>query len=117
MRAALPADVSWTVVYDRSELVNRTLRTVGKSLVEGGALVALVLFAMLGSLRAGLIVAAVIPLSMLCAAAAMARRDDGRALGDSGSREGLQAPARVDGGVAGRTGWRRGGPVRAIERC
>lgn len=73
MRAALPADVSWTVVYDRSELVNRTLRTVGKSLAEGGALVALVLFAMLGSLRAGLIVAAVIPLSMLCAAAAMAR--------------------------------------------
>lgn len=72
VRAALPADVSWTVVYDRSELVNRTLRTVAKSLAEGGALVVLVLLAMLGSLRAGLLVAAVIPLSMLGASAAMA---------------------------------------------
>jgi cobalt-zinc-cadmium resistance protein CzcA len=71
VRAVLPPDVTWTVVYDRSELVHRTLRTVARSLAEGGALVVLVLLAMLGSLRAGLLVAAVIPMSMLGAFAAM----------------------------------------------
>jgi len=71
VRAVLPRDVTWTVVYDRSELVHRTLRTVARSLAEGGVLVVLVLLAMLGSLRAGLLVAAVIPLSMLGAFAAM----------------------------------------------
>lgn len=71
VRAALPADVAWRVIYDRSELVGRTLRTVGRSLGEGGLLVALVLLAALGSMRAGLLVAAVIPASMLGAAAVM----------------------------------------------
>lgn len=71
VRQALPADVSVTEVYDRSELVHATLRTVGTSLAEGGFLVVLVLFAMLGSLRAGLLVALVIPLSMLGAVIGM----------------------------------------------
>ncbi|EYF08785.1 efflux RND transporter permease subunit [Chondromyces apiculatus] len=71
VRAALPEDVAFHVVYDRSMLVKSTLRTVGRTLVEGGLLVVAVLFAMLGSLRAGLLVASVIPLSMIGAAAGM----------------------------------------------
>lgn len=72
VRAALPDDVRLDVVYDRSVLVEGTLRTVGKNLLEGGLLVIFVLFAMLGSWRAGLVVASAIPLSMLFATAAMA---------------------------------------------
>lgn len=71
VRAALPADVKLDVIYDRSVLVEGTLRTVGKNLIEGGLLVMFVLFLMLGSWRAGLLVAAAIPLSMLFATAAM----------------------------------------------
>lgn len=71
VRAALPDDVKLDVVYDRSVLVNGTLRTVGKNLLEGGLLVIAVLFIMLGSVRAGLLVAAAIPLSMLGATALM----------------------------------------------
>jgi cobalt-zinc-cadmium resistance protein CzcA len=75
MKRALPDDVRLTVVYDRSKLVNATLSTVGKSLLEGGLLVIAVLFAMLGSLRAGLVVASVIPLSMLGAGVGMVSFD------------------------------------------
>lgn len=71
LRGLLPVDVALDVVYDRSVLVKNTLRTVGLNLLEGGALVAFVLLLTLGSLRAGLLVAAAIPLSMLGAAAAM----------------------------------------------
>jgi cobalt-zinc-cadmium resistance protein CzcA len=71
VRAALPSDVQLDVVYDRSELVNATLRTVARSLLEGGLLVSLVLFLMLGSARAGLVVALTIPVAMLGATAAM----------------------------------------------
>lgn len=52
--------------YDQTELVQRTIRTVITNLTEGGLLVVLVLVALLGNLRAALIVAAIIPLSMLC---------------------------------------------------
>ncbi len=51
--------------YDRTEFVGRTIRTVAKNLIEGGLLVVVVLFLMLRNLRAGLIVASAIPLSML----------------------------------------------------
>ena len=71
VRAALPPDVEVQVIYDRSVLVLATLRTVGKNLIEGGILVAVVLLLTLGSWRAGLLVAAVIPLSMLGATVAM----------------------------------------------
>jgi len=71
VRAALPDDVRLDVVYDRSVLVEGTLRTVGKNLLEGGLLVIVVLFLLLGSVRAGLLVAAAIPLSMLGATALM----------------------------------------------
>ncbi len=68
---ALPADVSVQLVYDRSELVHATLRTVFTNLLEGGLLVVGVLFVLLGSFRAGALVASVIPLSMLGAAIGM----------------------------------------------
>lgn len=71
VRAVLPDDVRLDVVYDRSTLVLATLRTVGLSLLEGGLLVVAVLLLFLGSLRAGLLVASVIPLSMAFATAAM----------------------------------------------
>lgn len=57
--------------YDRTELVQRTIRTVATNLSEGPLLVIAVLFVVLGDLRGGLIVAAAIPLSMLIAFTAM----------------------------------------------
>lgn len=53
--------------YDRTELVDTTLRTVGRNLLEGGLLVVLVLFVFLLDLRAALITATLIPLSLLTA--------------------------------------------------
>ena len=52
-------------VYDRTNLVDKTIRTVATNLFEGAALVIVVLFLFLGNLRAALITAFVIPLSML----------------------------------------------------
>ncbi|HSG86712.1 MAG TPA: efflux RND transporter permease subunit, partial [Candidatus Limnocylindrales bacterium] len=67
VRASLPDDVVLTTVYDRSELVRSVLDTVTHNLVAGTALVILVLFLLLGRLRAGLIVAMAIPLAMVFA--------------------------------------------------
>ncbi len=75
VREAVPKDVFVDVVYDRSKLVTGTLRTVFKNLLEGGLLVMAVLFLMLGSWRAGLLVASAIPLSMLGATTAMVALD------------------------------------------
>lgn len=63
----LPRDVRVVPYLDRSNLIDATTRTVGKTLLEGVVLVGLVLMLALGSLRAALIVAATIPLSMLAA--------------------------------------------------
>ena len=63
----LPPGIEVEVVYDRTELVDRVLHTVRTNLFEGALLVVAVLFLFLGNLRAGLIVAAAIPLSMLFA--------------------------------------------------
>ncbi|WP_163999821.1 efflux RND transporter permease subunit [Pyxidicoccus caerfyrddinensis] len=71
VEAVLPADVRVDLVYDRGVLVRGTLRTVAKNLAEGGLLVVLVLLALLGRFRAGLLVASVIPLSMLGASVGM----------------------------------------------
>ncbi len=65
VREALPDGVRLEPVYDRRKLVDNTLNTVSHSLVEGGLLVIVVLLVILGDLRAGAIVASVIPLSML----------------------------------------------------
>ncbi|MDX1951037.1 MAG: CusA/CzcA family heavy metal efflux RND transporter [Verrucomicrobiota bacterium] len=67
----LPPGIEVRSLYNRSDLVNRTLRTVETSLFEGALLVVVVLFALLGNLRAALIVALAIPLSMLFAMTGM----------------------------------------------
>ncbi len=71
IKKSLPAGVTIDPFYDRTELVERTIGTVSTNLIEGGALVILVLLLLLGNLRGGLIVAAAIPLSMLVAFTAM----------------------------------------------
>ena len=63
----LPEGVTIEPYYDRTRLVDRTITTVGVNLVEGAALVVLILLLVLGNLRAGLVVAATIPLAMLFA--------------------------------------------------
>ncbi|HSO36126.1 MAG TPA: CusA/CzcA family heavy metal efflux RND transporter [Labilithrix sp.] len=63
----LPKGTSVFVFYDRTELVGTTLQTVGRNLLEGALLVTLVLFVFLLDIRAALIVAALIPLSLLSA--------------------------------------------------
>lgn len=62
---SLPAGIVAEAVYDRTTLVDRTIATVEKNLLEGAVLVIVVLFLLLGNFRAALITAAVIPLSML----------------------------------------------------
>ena len=61
----LPEGVTVTAVYDRTVLVDKSIRTVATNLLEGAALVIVVLFLFLGNLRAAFIAALVIPLSML----------------------------------------------------
>jgi len=61
----LPAGVVAKTVYDRSKLVDATIETVQNNLVVGALLVILILFVFLGNIRAALITACVIPLSML----------------------------------------------------
>ena len=68
---SLPPGVQAHPVYDRTALVDRTIRTVSKNLFEGALLVVVVLFALLGNFRAALITAAVIPLAMLFTVAGM----------------------------------------------
>ena len=67
----LPPGVELRTVYDRTELVDHVIGTVRRNLFEGGLLVVAVLFVFLGNLRAGLIVALAIPLSMLFAFSGM----------------------------------------------
>ena len=73
VRASLPPGVTIEPVYTRSSLVDHVLATVRTNLLEGALLVVAVLFLLLGNLRAGLIVALAIPLSMLFAFNAMLR--------------------------------------------
>jgi cobalt-zinc-cadmium resistance protein CzcA len=67
IQATLPSHVRVTPFYDQTELVARTTHTIVKNLLEGGLLVIAVLFLFLRNVRASLIVASVIPLSMLAA--------------------------------------------------
>lgn len=82
---SLPPGMEIEPFYDRSALVDRTIHTVGRNLLEGAALVILVLFLLLGDLRAGLVVATTIPLAMLFAVVLM------RAFGVSGNLMSLGA--------------------------
>lgn len=68
VRATLPEGVDLEILYDRSDLIARTLDTVLHNLAEGGLFVVGVLLVLLGNVRAGLIVSLAIPLSMLFAA-------------------------------------------------
>ncbi|MFT6466610.1 MAG: cobalt-zinc-cadmium resistance protein CzcA [Halopseudomonas sp.] len=65
IQPSLPDGVKVETVYDRTTLVDKAIATVEKNLLEGALLVIVVLFLLLGNLRAALITAAVIPLSML----------------------------------------------------
>ncbi|MFA6561560.1 MAG: CusA/CzcA family heavy metal efflux RND transporter [Verrucomicrobiia bacterium] len=67
VQKTLPKDVLVEVLYDRTELVDNVIQTVEHNLLAGALLVIAILFAFLGSLRAGLVVASAIPLSMLFA--------------------------------------------------
>jgi len=71
IQETLPPGVKIQTVYDRTELIDHVIHTVQKNLFEGGLLVIAVLFIFLGNLRAGLIVALAIPLSMLFAFSGM----------------------------------------------
>jgi cobalt-zinc-cadmium resistance protein CzcA len=73
VKATLPPEVEVTILYDRTELVDHVIDTVRSNLFEGGLLVIAVLFLFLGNLRAGLIVALAIPLSLLFAFTGMVR--------------------------------------------
>ena len=67
----LPEGVTIDTFYNRMELVERTLHTVSKNLIEGAVLVILVLFVFLGDIRAALVVSSIIPFSFLFAATLM----------------------------------------------
>lgn len=67
IKKSLPEGVTVDTYYDRTQLVQKTISTVRKNLIEGGVLVIAVLLLLLGNVRGGLIVATAIPLSMLFA--------------------------------------------------
>ncbi len=94
--ASLPEGVRARPVYDRTALVDRTIATVSRNLVEGALLVIAVLFALLGNVRAALITAAVIPLAMLFTITGMVR---GGVSGNLMSLGALDFGLIVDGAV------------------
>jgi cobalt-zinc-cadmium resistance protein CzcA len=71
IQRSLPAGIEVRAVYDRTRLVDKTLETIQKNLIEGALLVIVVLFVLLGNLRAALITALVIPLAMLATVTGM----------------------------------------------
>jgi cobalt-zinc-cadmium resistance protein CzcA len=64
---ALPPGVTINPVYDRTELVDKALKTAESALVEGSILVAIVLFLFLGDIRSAIVVVVTLPLAMLIA--------------------------------------------------
>jgi cobalt-zinc-cadmium resistance protein CzcA len=71
LQKSLPPGVTIDTLYDRTHLIDQTLDTVIHNLLEGGALVVVILLALLGNVRGGLIVALAIPLAMMFAANVM----------------------------------------------
>ncbi|SDK61231.1 cobalt-zinc-cadmium resistance protein CzcA [Catalinimonas alkaloidigena] len=67
IQTSLPEGLELNAYLDRGRLVERVIHTVQKNLIEGGLIVIFVLVLLLGNLRAGLIVASVIPLAMMFA--------------------------------------------------
>ena len=93
---ALPKGVVAKPLYDRTALVERTIWTVEKNLLEGAALVVIVLFVLLGNIRAALITAIIIPVSMLVTLTAMV---GGKVSGNLMSLGALDFGLIVDGAV------------------
>ena len=93
---ALPAGVKAVAIYDRTDLVERAIWTVEKNLIEGALLVIVVLFLLLGNVRAALITAAVIPITMLMTITGMVR---GGVSGNLMSLGALDFGLIVDGAV------------------
>jgi len=71
IQRSLPGEVKIEPFLNRSDLVGRAIGTVSKNLIEGALIVIFILVLLLGNMRAGLIVASVIPLSMLFAVSMM----------------------------------------------
>jgi cobalt-zinc-cadmium resistance protein CzcA len=93
---SLPKGVNAIPVYDRTTLVNATIKTVSKNLFEGALLVCIVLFLFLGNIRAALITAAMIPLAMLFTITGMVHQKISANLMSLGA---LDFGLIVDGGV------------------
>jgi len=93
---SLPAGVRIKTLYDRTYLVDATIGTVAKSLAEGAVLVIIVLFLLLGNLRAALIAALAIPFSMLIAVTGMV---EGKVSGNLMSLGAIDFGLIVDGSV------------------
>jgi cobalt-zinc-cadmium resistance protein CzcA len=122
VRRSLPPGVTVKTVYDRTQLVDRTIATVQRNLVEGALLGIAVLFALLGNARAALLTAFVIPLSMLFTFAGMAQW---KISGNLMSLGALDFGLIVDGGVIivencirrlSEAGREHGGPLPLSER-
>ncbi len=117
VRPLLPKGVTIRPFYNQGEVVDRTTRTVFTNLLEGGLLVALVLFVFLRNVRASLVVASVIPLALLAAFFVMQRAGVSANLMSLGALDfGLIVDASV---VMVENFVRRlghGGPVGADER-
>ncbi|MBI3843194.1 MAG: CusA/CzcA family heavy metal efflux RND transporter [Planctomycetes bacterium] len=96
IRRSLPADVRAETMLNRTKLVNATIHTVEKNLFEGAALVIVVLFVLLGNIRAALITALAIPMSMLLTAIGM---DLGKISGNLMSLGAIDFGLIVDGAV------------------
>jgi cobalt-zinc-cadmium resistance protein CzcA len=73
IKSSLPAGITATAVYDRTGLVDKTLKTVTTNLLEGALLVIVILFLLLGNVRAAILTAAVIPVAMLMTITGMVR--------------------------------------------
>ena len=96
VNSTLPNGVQAVALYNRSSLVDSTIRTVRNNLFEGAVLVIVVLFALLGNFRAALIAALVIPLSLLFGFTGMAT---GRVSGNLMSLGAIDFGLIVDGAV------------------
>jgi cobalt-zinc-cadmium resistance protein CzcA len=106
LRRYLPPGVHVEPLYDRTDLVNRTIHTVAKNLAEGGLLVIAVLLLLLGSLKGGVVVSLAIPLSMLFAFIGMV---------EAGISGNLMSLGAIDFGLIGGHGRERVAPPRGPE--
>ena len=96
INASLPEGLKLEAVYDRTTLVDKTIATVRKNLLEGALLVIVVLFALLGNFRAALVTTLVIPLSILFTITGMV---EARVSGNLMSLGALDFGLIVDGAV------------------